>query len=200
MMRIREQIFNMNADGTSSAIKFSQSVLLDGRPRRQIQKPPLKCSTSDSLGKKLRPRVAFSEKSTMQIYIPDPRYVKSKSYTQEDKEKFTFEALSEAVRIKRLASTTPGASTKDSFKYLVQERIVSIEEIVGIEHIVLGKSASKLPKERQDHAWAVLSEQERQRRGLSEVEDDPMESLGQFSASSSMKSARRARIRAAMAA
>ncbi|KAL7534770.1 hypothetical protein ACHAWF_004947 [Thalassiosira exigua] len=168
-------------------------------PRKRSRKPSLRGTKSDRLGKKVRPRVTFSEKSTLQIYIPDPRYTRSKSYTREDKEKFSFEALSEIMRIKRLVVATPG-STKDSFRYLLEEKIVSVEEIVGIEHIVLGKSASKLAKERQDHALAVLSEQERQLCGASKVEDDPIENLGQFSASRSSKSARRARIRAAMAA
>ena len=137
----------------------------------------------------------------MHIYCPDPHYRRNKSYTKQDRKSFGSEAFSEAIRIKRLVLSTPGASTKDSFKYLLKHDIVSLEEIVGIEHLVLGKSASKLLKERQDHSRAVLMEQDRQcMQEKAKEHIDPMKKLGEFSASRSLESAKRARIRAAMAA
>lgn len=174
--------------------------LLEDWPRR-MSCSPVNTQDWQSLCKKLQPRVTFSERSSMHIYRPDPRYGRNKSYTKEDRKNFGSEAFSEAIRIKRLVLSTPGASTKDSFKYLLKHNIISLEEIVGIEHLVLGKSASKLLKERQDHSRAVLMEQERQcvQEKIQE-HVDPMKKLGEFSASRSLKSVKRARIRAAMAA
>lgn len=175
--------------------------LLEDWPRSATRCP---ANTQDwqSLYKKLKPRVTFSERSSMYVYRPDPSYVLNKSYTKEERRGFSTEALTEAIRIKKLVLSTPGASTKDSFKFLLKNDVITLEEIVGIEHLVLGKSASKLLKERQDHAKAVLMKQCQQRmeEGKSKLQDDSMTKLGEFSASRSMKSVKRARIRAAMAA
>lgn len=152
------------------------------------------------LYKSLQPRVTFSESSSMHVYHADPLYVRSKSYSKEERKHFSVEALSEAVRIKKLVLSTPGSSTKDSFKFLLKNNVIALEEIVGIEHLVLGKSASKLLKERQDHSKAVVQEQHRM--GLmQECQSGKLcDKLGEFSASRSCKSVKRARIRAAMAA
>ncbi|KAL7552746.1 hypothetical protein ACHAWF_015982 [Thalassiosira exigua] len=152
------------------------------------------------LCQKLRPRVAFSERSAMFVYRPDPHYSLNKSYTKREREGFSTKACLEAIRIKKLASTTPCESSKDSFKYLLKNKLVSIEEMVGIEHLVFGKSPSKIQKERKDHAKAVLTEQWRQRFEETKMQGDPMGKLGQFAALRSAKSAKRARTRAAIAA
>mmetsp|Transcript_14252 Transcript_14252/g.25050 ORF Transcript_14252/g.25050 Transcript_14252/m.25050 type:complete len:253 (-) Transcript_14252:56-814(-) len=152
-----------------------------------------------SLCKKLQQKkVTFSERSSLYIYDHDPLYGRYKSYTKAERENFGSEVLSEAIRIKRLVLTSPGASTKDSFNYLLKNNIISLEEIVGLEHLVLSKSTSKLSKERKDHAKAVLMEQGRQL--VKNMQDGRTEKLGEFSASSSFKAAKLARIRAAMAA
>mmetsp|Transcript_21400 Transcript_21400/g.39317 ORF Transcript_21400/g.39317 Transcript_21400/m.39317 type:complete len:253 (-) Transcript_21400:153-911(-) len=149
--------------------------------------------------KQLQAKVTFSERSSMHVYCPDPLYVRNKSYTKTDRKNFGSEALSEAIRIERLILTTPGASTKDSFNCLLKNDIISLAEIVGIEHLVLSKSASKLLKERKGYAREVLTEHRRQRH-VEKVQYDHTEKLGEFSASRSAKSVKRARIRAAMAA
>jgi len=153
------------------------------------------------LYKQLQPKVKFSERSSMHVYLPDPLYLRNNSYSKSDRKDFSTETLLEVIRIKRLIKTTPGTSTKDSFKSLLKNNIISLEEIVGIEHLVLGKSARKLAKERQDHSRAVLMEQTRQRQVETTMQhDDVTRKLGEFSASRSIRSSKRARIRAAMAA
>lgn len=157
-----------------------------------------------SLYKKLRsPNVTFSERSSMHIYRPDPHYTKTKSYTKVERKAFGSDALREAIRIKRLVISAESgkASTKDSFKFLLKNNVIRLEEIVGIEHLVLGKSAAKLLKERRDHSRAILREQERQCLQHKKLKhNDPMGKLGEFSVNRTLKSVKRARIRAAMAA
>lgn len=155
-----------------------------------------------------RKQVTFSERSSMHVYRLDPSYAATKSYGREERKSFGTAALREAIRIKRLVigcTPTDGTSTtKDAFKHLLKNNVIALEEIVGIEHMVLGKSASKLLRERQDHSRAILLEQRRMecsRRGSKTLEgNDTCETLGRFSALRSSKSVKRARIRAAMAA
>lgn len=149
--------------------------------------------------------------------------MKTKSYSKEERKQFGRDALSEAIRIKKLVlrASRPSSSTKDVFKFLLKNNVIGLEEIVGIEHLVLGKSASKLLKERKDHARAVLLEQDRMEQ-MSRVErqlmqqqqlqeqkqvstkkisdDSQVDRLGAYAASRSSKAVKRARIRAAMAA
>jgi len=158
-----------------------------------------------NLSKKLHPRVTFSESSTMHIYDPDPLYARTKSYTKEDRKSFGTDTMLEAVRIKRLVLSTPG-DTADSFKYLFKNSILSLEEMVGIEQLILRKSVSKMVRERQDHTTSVLREQRRiemmqaPKKLMMQEDHDSTRKLGDFSASISNKSSKRARIRAAMAA
>lgn len=152
-----------------------------------------------NLSKQLQPNVSFSEVSTMYVYYPDPHCETNKAYTKKERKGFVSEAMSEAIRIKWLILSTPGTSTKDSFKSLLKNNTVSLEEVVGIEHLALNRSVSKLLKERQDHNRAILSEQSRQHRA-GKMQDDHMTELGEFSASRSVKSVKQARMRATMAA
>jgi len=156
-----------------------------------------------------RRRVVFSERSSMQMYYPDPCYRRDKAYSKAEQQSFSSEALQDAIRIKTMVMRNKATSNpRASFKHLIKNKRISLEEIIGIEHLVLGKSASKLVEERQAHARAVLLEQHRMLRKKSILPlpaHDAMSSkiekkLGEVSAERSRKSAKRARIRAAMAA
>lgn len=200
----------------NNLVESQVDELLQDWPRRRMSSSECSVNTQDwhSLYKQLKPRVTFSERSSMHVYHPDPHYAHSKSYSRQERKSFGSEALSEAIRIKKLVVySTPSdgqhhASTKDSFKYLLKNNIISLEEIVGIEHLVLGNSVSKLLRERKEHARAVLMEQHRMAEKIRQQEqeqsmkklNDPYAKLGEFSASRSVKSVKRARIRAAMAA
>ena len=152
-------------------------------------------------------RVTFSEQSTMQLYRLDQQYAHAKSYSREDYKVFGRNSLVKAVRIKKLVPLSPsGASTKESVTYLLENNVISPEEIRGIEHLVICNLPFMGLKGRRDHARAVLLEQhqirilERYATRHLKVEVDPTEKLASFSASKSSRSSNTARIRAAMAA
>jgi hypothetical protein len=143
-----------------------------------------------------RLRVTISEHSTMLLYHLDEKYSHAKSYSKEDYNFFQRFTLIEAVRIKRLVPSTPsGESAKSSVLDLLKKNVVSIDEVTGIEHLVLRNSPSMVAQERKDHVKAVLSEQ--RQMGRSKRDTDK---LAAFSASSSLRSSKYARIRGAMAA
>ncbi len=161
-----------------------------------------------SMHKTLRQRVTISERSTMQLYHLDQIYAQTKSYSKDDCQRFSRDSLMEAVKIKNLVvSSTPiGASTKESFKNLLKNDVLLPEEIRGIEHLLLYKSASMVLQDRRDHARAVLLMQHRMETLAKDpvkqgkVQGDIAEALASFSASRSSRSVKHARIRASMAA
>jgi hypothetical protein len=159
-----------------------------------------------SLNKLLKPRVTFSKISSMQMYHIDQLYANSKSHSKEDFKRFSMDTLMDAARIKNLVLlTSSDASTKESFRYLIENHVIMSEEIQGIEHLI-SNSAYKLLKERRNHPRAVLSEQDRMEALTSDSmkqtksHDDLVNQLATFSASRSLRSAERARIRASTAA
>lgn len=144
---------------------------------------------------KLRRHVDFSETSRLYVHKRESSsLLRSLSYTKKDYDEFGREAMLEGLRIKDIISTTPHDSTAKSIKYLLRHGIIGREELVGIEHFVLGKP-SAVPKMRRLHAAAVLwKQQELQQQ---EVED-PASELGKFARSSSLSlsSSQGARVRA----
>ena len=159
-----------------------------------------------SLRKLLKPRVTFSEMSSMQLYHIDQLYADSKSYSKKDFKRFSKDILMEAERIKNLVLlTSSDASTKESCRYLIENNVIMPEEILGIDHLI-SKSAYKLLQERRNHPRAVLSEKYRIEALTSDSmkqmksHDDLVKQLATFSALRSSRSAKRARIRASTAA
>ena len=159
-----------------------------------------------SLPKLLKPRVTFSEMSSMQLYHIDPLYANSKSYSKEDYKRFSMDIRMEASRIKNIVLlTSSNTFTKESFRYLIENNGIMPEEIKGIEHLI-SKSAYTLLQERRNHPKAVLLEQDRMEALTSDSmkqmmsHDDLVKQLATFSAKRSSRSAKRARIRASTAA
>ena len=158
-----------------------------------------------SLRKLLKPRVTFSEMSSVQLYHVDPLYAISKSYSKEDIKRFSMDISMEAVRIKNLLLlTSSDESTKESCRYLIENHVILPEEIQGIEHLIY-KSAYKLLQERRNHPRAVLLEQDRMEALPSDSmkrmksQDDIVIKLATFSSLRSSRSAKHARIRASTA-
>ena len=145
---------------------------------------------------KKRHSVNFSESSQLHVYEREPVYLlRSLAYTKEDRNEFGREAYLEGLRIKNLVAAAPPDSVAESIKYLLRHDIISIEELIGIEHFVHVKP-SRVLQTRKQHAAAVLWKQhELQRRKL---EEGPVLGLGKFAQSSSLKCTQRARIRAAI--
>ena len=165
--------------------QYSPGDLIEDWPRR----------TSYPYNKKLNPKVTFSETSSLHIYLPDPLYTRSKSYSSADRKKFAKETLLEVLRIKNLVASVQGSSS-ESIRHLLEANVVSYEEMLGIEHLILDKSAARMLKERRSHAEALLLEQQRQKCGKNQ---DPVK-LAEISTLKTAKAAKRARIRAALAA
>ncbi len=71
---------------------------------------------------------------------------------------FLKDSMMEVAMIMELVYTltSSGASNKESFRYLLKNDIILLEEIRDIEHLILFKLVSKLLQEHQDHARAVL--------------------------------------------
>ena len=187
-----------------SAPRAGSDALLEDWPRRMSD---CLANSQDWLSthKIRQPRVTFSECSSMQLYHLDQLYAQTKSYSKDDCQRFSRDSQMEAERIKNLVvSSTPiGASAKESFKNLLKNDALLLEEIRGIEHLLLYKSASKFLHGRRDHARSVLTvlhQMETLVRDQMMIHDDFVETLARFSASRSSRSAMDARTRASMAA
>ena len=151
--------------------------------------------------KRRQPRsVRFSETSQLHTYQRPPTSVlQSLSYTKTDNDEFRRHALIEAMRIKGLISDAPHDSCSDSVRYLLRNNIIDRDDLIGIDHFVLG-APSRVRKIRKRHAAAVLRKQQELRQGSQTLLDLPSSTLGKFAESSSLKSSQNARVRAAMAA
>jgi hypothetical protein len=137
--------------------------------------------------------VTFSKLSSVQIYHRNPMDMRELSYTKDERKQFCTEAVAECLRIRQLLHSTPGGFNKDSFKCLIKNNVISLEDIVGIDHMVLGKSAS-LIKERQELIRSVVSAQ----YDIAMKGGDSTEKLAEFCASQSSRAVKRARVRAAL--
>jgi hypothetical protein len=166
---------------------------------KQPMPSSLKCSSSDSAtcsSSKKSHRVRFSESSRLHTYHrASISLLQSLSYSTQDRDEFGKDVLLEGMRIKNLIAAAPPASSVESIKYLLRHDIVSIDELIGIEHFILGKP-TRVRKIRQNHAAAVLWKQHEQRQ--QQRNEDPVLSLGKFSEKSSLQSIQSARVRAAM--
>jgi len=156
----------------------------------------------------MRPRVTFSKKSDMQLFYPDPYYIRTKSYNKQDRVMATKDAFSKAVEIRQLLILTLSSerSIEAKIKFLLETHVILPEEIRGIEHLIMCKSLSQLHQERKVHVRAVLLEQHRMKSLISmdsstiKCNNDGNEcSLAKFSASMTLRSAHIARFHASAA-
>lgn len=136
-------------------------------------------------------RVTFSDSAACRIYPIIHSYESSKSYTKSDQKGFGRSTLVQAARIKKIISSVATHDSEDTKMSRLLHNGINIEDIMGIEHIVLGTSPSVVAKSRQRHAQAILLEQERQMIvGIGDAER-----LRQISMFSSQRSVKQARIR-----
>ena len=149
--------------------------------------------------KKKTHQVQFSESSQLHLYERPPiSLLQSLSYTLEDRDEFGMDALQDGRRIKNLIAAAPPSSAAESLKFLLQENIISRDELIGIDHFILGKP-TRVAKTRKHHAAVVLRKQQEQRHQHQKLEDAAL-TLGKFAEQSSHKSTQNALVRAAMAA
>ena len=145
--------------------------------------------------------VNFSEHSKLHLYERDDEYLKNLAYTKDDRDEFGAQATLEASRIKDLITTAPPYSVKDSIKYLLQNGIITKDELVGIDHLVLGKHV-KIVQKRREHSAAVLRKQYEQKQEQQLKHENEADHwtivLGRFAEQSSLKSTRSAIARATL--
>ncbi len=136
----------------------------------------------------------------LHVYQDDDLYCKNKAYSRQDRQIFEAQAMIEANRIKYLIYTSPPASVKESVKYVFQNDIVTRDEIVGIERLIIGTRRRFVSQVRRDHMMAVLWKQEELRRlQQHQVEEDSLIALSKFAEQSSLKSTHSAIVRATLA-
>lgn len=143
----------------------------------------------------LKPRVSFSKVSTLFVY--ETKEETPKSYSKRDQAFFGVEALREVLRVKELIAQSPPESTKESLRFLLKNRSLAIEEMVGIENAILGQGTHTIIK--KHHAKTVLQEQRKQWEQRQNPED-AAENMASVARQSSLKSLLRARACAVFAA
>ena len=140
--------------------------------------------------KSLNARVIFSEYSKLHLYERDDEYLKNLAYTKDDRDEFGAQARLEASRIKDLIITAPPDSIKDSIKYLLQSGIITRDELVGIDHLILDKHV-KIVQKRREHSAAVLRKQyeQKQEQQLKQESEADLSTivLARFAEQSSLK-------------
>ena len=122
-----------------------------------------------------------------------------KSYSQQEFKSFSINTMIEALRIKRLILSVP-CSTKESVQYLLSHNMICMEELLGIEHIVFGKTPNKLACERAEHSRAIIDAQKRLLDDSLKPNEQRAQELAELACSRTRRSVKRARVRAAMAA
>ena len=135
--------------------------------------------------------VRFSDSSRMYVYIEDPHYAQSKSYSALDKKQFGQNAIGDALRIMKILHNSKTTSRELSLADRLKVCGISDEEIVGIEHLIL-EDPRCIYMRRRSHAKAILHEQMKQ--GTDTLR------LGKISAHLAKRPTLHARKRAAMAA
>jgi hypothetical protein len=114
-----------------------------------------------------RKRVRFAKNAYCFLFTVDPHHDTTNAYyTSKDRKEFTREALNEAKRIRRLLSTivlpdsdSPSSSSSslyDRVEYCLDQSLILPEDLMGLEHVVLGVGLARLLKERREHAERLL--------------------------------------------
>lgn len=145
-------------------------------------------------------QVRFSEASQLHLYErPSISLLQSLSYSSDDRDKFGMEAILEGNRIKNLIASAAPESAAESLKFLLKENIIALDELIGIDNFVMGKS-SRVTKIRKRHSAAVLRKQREVRLQAQTLQEDAALILGRFAEQSSHKSTQNALVRAAISA
>jgi hypothetical protein len=163
--------------------------LLEDWPQRAL------CSGVTST-RKTRKHVTISHLSKVRKYTADES-TQSQSYSSKDRKLFQEDTVREAFRIRKLMTLCPeGHNTGGKATiYLIQNNILSVEEMIGIENLINVASAKNTMKERRLHTALVLKKQ----RELREQNLVNIDELGEMARFRSSKNAERARLRAILA-
>jgi len=150
-------------------------------------------NTKDPFSAKAK-KVSFSECSTQRVYVTDPYYENWKSYSSADQKTFRKQAVDDAFRINHLLSMFPGP-TGIAVHELMNQAILSREDLLGIEHLV-SVNAKKAVQERRSYINFV-GVQKHMRDNLDSKVNDGM--LAAVAVAKSSRMIEKARLRAALA-
>ncbi|KAL7428728.1 hypothetical protein ACHAXM_005624 [Skeletonema potamos] len=188
------------ASPSSRRCSCTQNDLIEDWPRRYSSSSSMEAEQDDETElklntkpkPKLHPQVCFSETSILIVYKEYDDDAYTKAYSEADYDAFQHSTRLHARRVKDLIKRSPQESTKESVKFLLENNVISTEDFLGIELLVLG-TGGLLRRARHLHAQKVLRQQHEQRQQQLE---DPTESLAKVSEESSFKSTYIARVRA----
>ena len=141
-------------------------------------------------------KVSFSSQSEVALY--EVCRTHKKSYTARHEQLFQAQATLEAYRI-RDTILSRQTNTRNPLKHLIEQGILSPEELVGLEDKIADISGKKKAYESRIHA-AFLMDQQKKLRSTSENGEVDPEKLATAATVSSSKHVRKARGRAALAA
>jgi hypothetical protein len=141
--------------------------------------------------------VSFSEMSSLFLYPPSPTYSKNKSYSKSEVNDFIRNAAMDGLRLRNFLLSYPGSGT-EAIKFLLDSGKIKTEDILGIEHLILHKTAKRMSEERRFHSKALLVEQ--YRLVCVQGVHDPQDKLSASSLARSAIKKKQALTRAALAA
>ncbi|KAL7475746.1 hypothetical protein ACHAW6_001653 [Cyclotella cf. meneghiniana] len=165
-----------------------------------IEEWPIRESPSESpdavLPSKIEKRVSFSTYSRARFYKCSSSYRANMSYTSADCKMFRVRVAREGLRIQRLVSSCPSTKPGSVIHDLVEQNVLSREELIGIEHLVTKDAPARLLYERRAHTATVLKAQ----KEMHERNDiDKVDELARVAIANSSRSIQKARLRSALA-
>jgi hypothetical protein len=161
------------------------------------------CALLEEWPTRPRKRVSFSKYSNMNTYQITGAVV---CYSRSERKGFQLQALKDADCIKQLMESCPFEGS-NAIRYLLMEKVLGPENLLGIEHLVSG--ARKVVKERHRHVAVVLEAQRELNKAklgseICELKGTQARrvdvSLARVSSQRSLKSAQNAVLRATLAA
>jgi hypothetical protein len=102
----------------------------------------------------------------------------------------------EGLRIQHLVSSCPPTKSGNVIRHLVELNVLSMYELIGIEHLVGKNAPARLLHERRAHSTIVLKAQKEMHRR----KDMCFDEVAMVAVASSSRNSQKARLRAALAA
>ena len=118
------------------------------------------------------------------------------SHTSADCKRFRDAVARESLRIQHLVSSCPPTKTGNVIHHLAERKLITMDELIGIEHLVTKDAPLRLMRERRAHSSMVLKAQKEMRRRNDLCPDD----VAMVAVASSSRNVQKARLRAVLAA
>lgn len=131
-------------------------------------------------------KMQFNDTSIIWLYHEDDSYAKRKAFSKADRERFRANALRDATRVLKILRQAPQEA---SLPTQLRSCGIPLENIVGLEHLILEKHSSS---KRKKHIETVLAEHTAQMRAGRQ----DFRKLAKLSSSLSKRPASQARKRA----